>query len=432
MKRIFLAFLLSCSVLAVSAQIPGTPLPGYPSTPSVPDTGGVRYRDPIFADALLIEGIPFGMGDVVVDTITSTSVIKQPLQMDVYQPLGDLQTKRPVIVWAFGGAFVFGARVSPDIVELCRRYARLGYVCVSIDYRLSDELLVNPNAANATRAVLKGTHDMKAAVRYLYKSVKDMQNLFGIDTNQIYVGGVSAGAFCALHTAYLDKVSEVPEVLLPELQRTGGIEGNSGNPGYSSKVAGVINLCGALGKATWLEQGNVPIVSMHGTADDVVPYDSDTVTILGINYPVDGSAAITRRANEVGVRNAFYTWYGAGHTPFVADPAYMDTTYQFTRDFMYGVVSDYYATASVKEKISSADLNAYPNPSNGLLHLNWKKGNNELNIKIADLTGKTVLAQTLSNTGQADLDATALPAGFYILSMENAQQGSSIKLAITR
>ncbi|TXC78607.1 T9SS type A sorting domain-containing protein [Luteibaculum oceani] len=375
------------------------------------DCSNGRFQDPIFNEVLVTPGILYGNAEVTFDTLNSNGTNPYPLYLDVYQPAADLETEeRPVIVFAFGGAFVYGARVSPDIVELCNRYAQLGYVCVSIDYRLSDELLVNPSPENATRAVLKGTHDMKAAVRFLYRSAKDLTNPFRIDTNQIYVGGVSAGGFCALHTAYLND-DEIPEILRPEYERSGGLEGRSGNPGYSSKVAGVINLCGALGKKEWLEVGDVPVVSMHGDQDETVPYDEDTVRILDINYPVAGSAAIHRRANEIGVINDFYTFKGAGHVPFVGDAAYMDTTFNFTSAFMYERVCGS-VSSGISEKSKARNSQVYPNPSHDFISV--ANAMELVDLKIISPEGRVVY-YTENSILMNKIDISALKNGVYML-----------------
>ena len=285
------------------------------------DCSNGRYRDSIFSTVKVTSAVLFGEAEQIVDISgpdNTPNVMTQKLYMDIYEPEGDAVTNRPVLVLAFGGAFVFGTRTDAYMVDLCTRYAKLGYVAVSIDYRLTRELAlktVTMNDTIAPKAVLKGTHDMKAAIRFMRKSALVDGNPYGIDPNQIYTGGLSAGAFCALHAAYLDRMEEVPEILKPYAETHGRIEGLSGNPDYSSAVAGVISFSGALGDSIWLEAGNVPLVSTHGTADAVVPYGSDSVTILGINYPVDGSSSIHKRANHLGVRNAFYTYYGASHAP---------------------------------------------------------------------------------------------------------------------
>ena len=39
-----------------------------------------------------------------------------------------------------GGSFVSGSKNNSDIVELCENYSRMGYVAISIDYRLTPSL----------------------------------------------------------------------------------------------------------------------------------------------------------------------------------------------------------------------------------------------------------------------------------------------------
>ena len=46
--------------------------------------------------------------DVQVTTVTYSDV--HNLQMDIYQPVGDLEPKRPLIIFAHGGTFIFGSK----------------------------------------------------------------------------------------------------------------------------------------------------------------------------------------------------------------------------------------------------------------------------------------------------------------------------------
>lgn len=401
------------------------------------DCSNGRYKEPVYQEVLITPGIPFGAAPITLDTIGIPffdTLNTYPLLMDVYQPALDTSGKnRPVIVFAFGGAFVYGARVSPDIVKLCTMYAQMGYVAISIDYRLSDELLINPSPENATRAVLKGTHDMRAAVRFVRRQAAELGNIFAIDTNQIYAGGVSAGAFCAIHTAYLDKDSEIPQILRSVADKNGGLEGRSGNPGYSSKVVGVINLCGAIGDTTWIEPGDVPIVSMHGTADGTVPYDADTIRVLGINYFVHGSASIHRHITNMNaenpsneIDNAFYTWIGADHVPFVTDSAYFDTTFQFTRDFMYKEVCPEDINGIGKIKANSL-VKVFPNPASDQLKIAAMTGS--FTAELLDANGRSVVVQK-SDGMEARLLVSDLSPGIYLLRVSGTEVNHMQRIVI--
>ena len=69
--------------------------------------------------------------------------------------------------------------------------------------------------------------DFRAAIRY----VRSKADEYRFDTDKIIATGGSAGASTALFMAY---------------GKDGQYEGNSGNPGFSSQVHGVVSLAGAL------------------------------------------------------------------------------------------------------------------------------------------------------------------------------------------
>ena len=75
-------------------------------------------------------------------------------------------------------------------------------------------------------------------------------------------------------------------------------------------------MSGAIGNKEWIESGDVPIVSTHGTEDNTVPYEEGTIQIFLIDVDeVDGSAAIHETVDILGTENCFYTFDGAGHVP---------------------------------------------------------------------------------------------------------------------
>lgn len=214
----------------------------------------------------------------------------------------------------------------------------MGYVCASIDYRLSSDLAVNNSLENSYEAVGKAVHDMRAAVRFFHKDAATA-NAYAIDPDKIFIGGVSAGAVTALHLVHMD-ASEVPAEMQSFLDENGGLSGNSGNPGYPETVAGIISLCGMLLDDDLINaEDNIPVVSMHGNNDDIVPYGSGTITILNIGIEVDGSAVLHPKLDELGIANDFYTYQGAGHTPFVSNEAQMEVTVNFIRDFLFNLVN---------------------------------------------------------------------------------------------
>ncbi len=341
----------------------------------------------------------------------------QELFMDVYQPNGDTLSARPLIIWAFGGGFVFGSKTSTDIVALSSAFAKRGYVTAAIDYRLSTDLVVNNDIENSYEAVAKAMHDMRASIRYFHKDAATSNN-FKIDTSRIYIGGVSAGAVTALHIVHLDEL-EIPTEMQEFFDENGGLSGNSGNGGYSENVAGVISLCGMLLDVDLINpEVTTPIVSMHGTEDDVVPYGSGTIEILDIGLEVDGSSVIHPKLDEYGIINDFYTWQGANHTPFVLNPpnqaeVYMDTTIWFVRDFLYDLVCN--DVTSITETIDNENLSfsVFPNPNNGNFFVRLDSDEN-FSLSVFDNMGREVFFNPAIHPEINRLEID-LPKGIYIV-----------------
>ena len=292
-----------------------------------------RYEQEIFDNVYVTSGVYYGTN--IQEGLFGDS--NEDLYLDVYEPYGDDLENRPVVIFMFGGSFIGGSRTSSDIVELCTRYAKRGYVAVAIDYRLTLDLLIFANETTAYKAASKGIHDLKGAIRFLRMN-DELYNDYRIDSDRIYAGGVSAGGISAVNAAYLDQDSEIPPFIEDWLADNGGLEGNSGNPGYDSSFHGVINLCGAVGETSWIAENDLPIVNLHGTADDVVPYGDGLITLFGLNMGVAGSGAIHDRMMQLGNSSSLLTWEGVGHTPFISSSAYMDETIEFSSEFMYDLV----------------------------------------------------------------------------------------------
>ena len=257
--------------------------------------------------------------------------------MDIYQPSGDAVGDRPLVFFLFGGSFVVGSKTNGDIVEFCTRYAKMGYVAVAIDYRLTGDLIWTPNPETAYRATAKGMHDLKSAIRF-FRMNDELYNDYRIDSDRIYAGGISSGGIVAINAAYLDLESEIPTSIVAYIEENGGLEGNSGNEGYDSHFHGVINLCGAVGDYNWIVEGDVPVVSIHGTDDTIVPYGDGLITLFGLNMQVYGSYVINQTMLSLGNSSDLYTFEGYDHAPFSGSDANMDITVEFTRDFMVDVV----------------------------------------------------------------------------------------------
>jgi acetyl esterase/lipase len=266
-----------------------------------------RFITPVF-DSVTVSTVKFGEGKNVDGN-------NQELYMDIYQPFGDTMTNRPVAIFAFGGAFVQGARDDWYVVEVCKLLAKAGYVAVSPDYRYGidySEII----QLRYMRIFFRPVQDMRACIQYLKADFSELGNNYNIDTNKIILGGASAGAISALMTSYCDKPSEMLQSGSPTaLDALGGFYSTTGiYPNYGWGHAAVLNIAGALLDADWIEPGDVPHIAAHGDSDQVVPYGVGSFGPLTAGlFNLEGSYIVDSMAKAKGVCSYLYTMEGKDH-----------------------------------------------------------------------------------------------------------------------
>lgn len=396
---------------------------------------GGRYHDFIFAGPTVISNITYGSN-------AQFNNVALTLKLDVYKPQGDTNALRPLIIFAHGGSFIGGNKASADMVKICTDFTKLGYVAASIDYRLymTDLPFPGPDSNDAGAAVMRAVQDARAAVRFFRKDFSENGNTYGIDTSQIYFGGLSAGGLIALHLAYMDQQSEFPNYIdttgttvgskTGQKGLHGGIEGLSGNQGYSSKVKAIVNMSGAISDTAWMHVGDTPLISTHATGDGTVPYGTALIYLQPPStYPIqtiDGSATVTEKANEVGIINCFKTYYLNAHVP-ESNGAVYDTTFCLIRNFLEHFTCGVPLDCNFSSKVTGLNdlsfndirINAYPNPANNSITIDLKAfSGKSVNIELYDALGRKVKGFTNIKTEQyIILRDTTMPAGMYSINV---------------
>jgi hypothetical protein len=386
-----------------------------------------RYHDKIFSEG--VTTVQYGRAMQYDSTYVN-------LMVDVYQPSGDNFAHRPLLIFAFGGSFTSGVRQSPDLVYLCTEFAERGYVCASIDYRLGVPSC-NECDTNEFLALMRGVQDMKAAVRYFYKDAQTA-NQFRIDTDQIFIGGVSAGAFIALNYAYLktDTFSIIPPgFAIPSILSLGGLDGNSGNAGYSEKVKGCIDLCGAIADTVWIMPGDPILVGVHGTADSLVACYYDSLqAITNVKSSLFGGGDIKHRLQHVQLIDSFYLFQGAGHCPFILPypPTYnpipwMDTTENIMRDFLYpNIVCDTATISGIETPSFATHITVFPNPADDWVYIS-SDGQNEIALQVLNVEGQLVKQEIIPGNSTFAISRGELNAGLYLMHFTDKTTGELLK-----
>jgi acetyl esterase/lipase len=229
----------------------------------------VRYLDPVFENVDIEKDVVFGE---VVNDKGETEL----LSLDVYTPAGDTEINRPAILWIHGGGFRYGNdKTQSYIVSMADRFARRGYVGVSIDYRVRE----NP------RDDIEGTlsHALEDAMTGL-NWLRDNSDKYNIDKEKIIVGGGSAGGMIAVILCYKD--------------------GTDSEEWDKSGIVGLVNLWGSPDpswRVLMIDKDDPPTIIVHGTEDPLVPY---------VN-----SALLIKELERHEVKCEIIPIEGAGHTP---------------------------------------------------------------------------------------------------------------------
>jgi hypothetical protein len=292
-----------------------------------------RYLDSVFASVTVTPDVTYGMN---VTVITGSPAL-DTLQMDIYEPAGDTSTARPLIIYIHTGSFLppplngqcTGDKRDSATVAMCMEFAKKGYVCASIDYRLGWNP-VSPDQDTRTgtllNAVYRAVQDVKSCVRYFRMTMATMSNPYRIDDTKIALDGQGSGGYVALAYECIDDYGDITIPKFLNLTTTNpyidtslsgdwdGYGGNGlnqpalNNPGYPNDIHFVVNMGGALGDSSWLTAGKAPVVCLHVPNDPFAPYTYGPVIVPTTGQfvvNVSGGYNIVRQANYLGNNNSF-------------------------------------------------------------------------------------------------------------------------------
>ena len=389
------------------------------------DSDSIRYLDEVFENVIITEDVVYGNApDLPFIFLFEWNTYDIDLDMDIYEPEGDTETKRPVIIFIHAGAFFSGTNELDDVVALSIAAAKRGYVAVSINYRLGLNIL---STYSGERAVHRGVQDASAAVRYL----KEFSGEYNIDVNNIFVWGTSAGSFIGLHLAF----SEDDE--RPESTYGGGgdpdlgcidCEGNSYD--HDSRPKALVSCWGAIGDLDRIDPENdVPSILFHGTADPIVPYNSGFPFTFNILLPiVYGSNFIQGRLSELGIENEFHGEEGQLHEYwgtvngnwFDGPNEYFEQIQSDAFLFLYNQLFSVEVPIDHEVIPKSFTLyQNYPNPFNQITTLRYDlPQETDVTLTIYDITGRMVqtLVNELQQSGMKKViwNASDVSSGVYI------------------
>lgn len=381
---------------------------------------GQRYANIIVTDSVLITK------DIWYGRSQNSDGTWKDLYLDFYQPYNDSLTDRPLLLFMHGGSFLNGDKNMLEAYYPCYEMARRGYCAASLSYRIEANPLNLISPEKMIKAVMRAVQDAKAGIRYFYRIAKDSNNVYGIDTNQIFMGGCSAGALAAMHTVYMNSIDELEPDFRRYVSQLGGIDGNSGNTGYSSAVKGVVQISGALRDKHYLDDNiNIPMVSVHNNTDLSVPSRYGRPYFIPTLPQVCGSIKLHEYALTIGLDNPLYIVPGIGHVPYKSNddgspvqPIY-DSTMTLIANFLHKYVTCNAVTTPVRDITFSIKTNIYPNPANETITVEINALKEDFYIEIYDYLGKIVFREKLTST-RSNFSLPNINKGNYHVMIVNA------------
>ena len=212
----------------------------------------------------------------------------------------------PTILMFHPGSFLECPNYQQQRMEvICRELAKRGFIVFSFEYRrgvLIDNRF-DPTgiftyvSAQQILGVYRACQDIRGAIRSVIhmQRNKNQFNYFGgefnIDTNNLFLGGMSAGSIMAMNAAYYQRQGQMDS----SYPGAGSVLGDLDAPfyvgdttiNYIPKIKGVLSMWG--GMAIHKTMGNnpesffnglgyiPPLIAFHGRNDNIFPYDSASI-----------------------------------------------------------------------------------------------------------------------------------------------------------
>ncbi len=194
---------------------------------------------------------------------------------------------------------------------------------------------------------------------------------------------------------------------------------------------------------------NTDVVSLEVRQTDGGCYAHDTIIVPGV-VMIRDTTPVAPVLNLIGDMLSTYSsgtmqWYRSNiSTPGSGTliPGATDTFYHPTALGYYYIIANNVNCPSIQSNviyislldvadINKAHANIYPNPTTGIVTLDWNSQAVNVTINVYNALGQNVVNQTINNQSHADIDLSALPNGNYYLQVrDESGQYNSYKIVL--
>ncbi|MBA2613475.1 MAG: T9SS type A sorting domain-containing protein [Bacteroidetes bacterium] len=262
-------------------------------------------------------------------------------------------------------------------------------------------------------------------VLFMSDLIDSLKLFYNIDLNSVYSCGMSNGGIMSYYLA----------CNLP------------------NRIAAIASVTGSM-LNSWFSCAPIrpfPVMEIHGTADGTVPYNGDatfahidsvvkkwrihnncntapiTFSIPNINTS-DNSTAVNYKyiGGTNGASVELFKVTGGSHSWPGSFPVIANTNEDFNasveiwRFFRQYKLNQFIPNVGVHENSLKNTIKIYPNPVTEKLFVD---GVSEIKLKVTDLLGKIVIAESITNT----IDVSTLTNGIYFLNINNGTEQNVVK-----
>ncbi len=299
-----------------------------------------RYLEEVFTDVSVTENVLYSTNF----SFFTGFLAQDSLRMDIYEPMGDTETSRPLVILAHPGSFLpkglntlpFGNKNDSALVEMATQFAKRGFVAAVMNYRLgwnptsSDQ---DVRSGTIIAATVLGSLDAKNCIKYFRQDAAGA-NTYNINPDKITIGGSNTGGYVAIAANNFDEPSDLNLLKLRNSQTglayfdttlhgnfngVGGTANNVQYEGINGDPNLVLNLGGAAADTSIQNAMDAPIVSITGRFDPLTPDSVGIVVVSGAGgvlpvIEVHGGMVTSRYATTIGINSVFASVSGDPYT----------------------------------------------------------------------------------------------------------------------
>jgi acetyl esterase/lipase len=223
------------------------------------------------------------------------------LKLDVWQRK-DVKTAAPTLIYYHGGGWIIGDRTGATLLFL--PFLEMGWNVINVEYRMAS-VSIAPAAVE----------DCRCALRWAIRNAKQ----YNIDIDRIVLTGHSAGGHLSLISGMLpegtgldnncdgsEKLKVAAIINWYGISNVSALLSGPERKNYAAMWMGsqpdALAIAKRVSPLSYVRAGLPPILSIHGDADPVVPYDQST--------------RLHQALTAAGVPNELVTIKGGGHGEF--------------------------------------------------------------------------------------------------------------------